>query len=269
VQNAGSVLLQTKSNMKKNYIHEHSAALQENPNKGVDIDMKMLQQDPFAAGNVGGGWPRLTNGTAQEMNHSVEGSQIGQDVWVFDRFGEGFKGYFLDLGAHDGELLSNTNRLEKMGWQGICVEPFPTNFDGRSCILDRSALGAQVGTARFTRCSGWRSSLSGFPGYGSIDDVRDPNHCSEVLVPTKPLRMILSENAVPRIIDYVSLDIEGAEFEVLKQFPFDKHCVRLWTVEHTSFYGAQPNRLNIWDFFASLGCNVQEWKTDFYAECKC
>lgn len=49
-------------------------------------------------------------------------SQVGQDRWVINYFGENYKGFFIDIGAYDGISISNTYALEKLGWKGICVD---------------------------------------------------------------------------------------------------------------------------------------------------
>ena len=61
---------------------------------------------------------------------SVLVSQIGQDFWVYGEvFDEMRNGFFLDLGAYDGVLFSNTYILEKRyNWDGICVEANPEVF---------------------------------------------------------------------------------------------------------------------------------------------
>jgi FkbM family methyltransferase len=169
-------------------------------------------------------------------------------------------------------LLSNTQRLETLGWRGICVEPFPTNFENRTCKVERVAVAPHEGSAGFIRCSGWRSAISAFPnasGAASMKENRDESHCQEVGVPTKPLRQILAERGVPRIIDYVSLDIEGSELEVLTHFPFAEYCVRLWSVEHTSFQGAAPDKLAIKTLFDVQGCKVRQSFSDFLVDCRC
>lgn len=38
--------------------------------------------------------------------------------------------YFVDIGANDGRLLSNSVKLEEAGWQGVFIDPFPSNHDG-------------------------------------------------------------------------------------------------------------------------------------------
>lgn len=138
--------------------------------------------------------------------------------------------------------------------------------------MEISALAPRVGTANFVKCSGWRSAISGFPhvsGAETLEEDRDHKSCRDVEVNTKPLVKVLQENKAPRIIDYVSLDIEGAELDVLKSFPFDSYCVRLWTVEHTSFRGSEDNKDEIQSVLESQGCDVEEVEFDFYAECRC
>merc|ERR1712187_682079 len=56
-------------------------------------------------------------------------------------------------------------------------------------------------------------------------------------VPTRSLSSILSSahpggHAVPRVIHYVSLDVEGAEYDVLQDFPFERYVPLSFTIEH-------------------------------------
>jgi len=52
---------------------------------------------------------------------------------------------------------------------------------------------------------------------------------NEVLV-RKPLD-VLKETNLPNVIDYMSLDVEGSEMDILEIFPFDKYCVKYATIE--------------------------------------
>ena len=91
------------------------------------------------------------------MGADLTYSQNYQDTWVV-RFAAangwmGQPGYFLDLGAFNGVYCSNTKLLEEiLGWDGVCVEPFPThsyeggNFEVRRCLLvDRALTGSLDG----------------------------------------------------------------------------------------------------------------------------
>jgi hypothetical protein len=73
-------------------------------------------------------------------------AQIGQDRWVAEKVFPGVtNGYFLDVGSADGFINSNTWALERRGWKGICVDPFPTNTEGRTCQLFRDVVDGEGG----------------------------------------------------------------------------------------------------------------------------
>src|ERR1700761_3065627 len=75
-------------------------------------------------------------------------SHIGQDAWVAECLQFKKDGYFLDFGAFDGKLTSNTYALEHdLGWRGICVEPNPKHYaavcECRRCVAVNVALWPQ------------------------------------------------------------------------------------------------------------------------------
>jgi hypothetical protein len=73
-------------------------------------------------------------------------SQIGQDIWVVETALPRMRnGYFLDVGSGDGTVASNTKVLEERGWKGICVDPFPTHMDGRTCQMFKEVVFSEAG----------------------------------------------------------------------------------------------------------------------------
>lgn len=77
-------------------------------------------------------------------------SQLGQDLWVLERSGDNTGGFFLEFGATDGVLLSNTGLLEQhFGWHGLCAEPNPRFFPqlqaNRRCQVSDQYIGATTG----------------------------------------------------------------------------------------------------------------------------
>jgi len=54
-------------------------------------------------------------------------------------------GYYVDVGAADGEAISNTKLLDDLGWKGICIDPFPTNMGQRSCQVVRQPVFSESG----------------------------------------------------------------------------------------------------------------------------
>jgi hypothetical protein len=76
---------------------------------------------------------------------SISYSQINQDLNVIEFYDYHKNLYFVDIGAYDGESLSNTLLLEKYyDWKGICIEPLPCTFnklkEKRNCICINTAL---------------------------------------------------------------------------------------------------------------------------------
>ena len=54
-------------------------------------------------------------------------------------------GFFLDVGSGHGTIGSNTKALEELGWTGICVDPFPTHMEGRTCRMEKVVVSSAAG----------------------------------------------------------------------------------------------------------------------------
>jgi len=163
------------------------------------------------------------------------GSQIGQDEWVLSLFGG--PRYFVDVGANDGRILSNTWKLEEAGWQGVCIDPFPSNHGGRKCKLVKAAVAGSVRNITF---------LEAGTG-GGIEDLLGVNKAvvdkkNAVHLTTRTLEDILQEVNAPSYIDYLSLDSEGSELDILSTFPFWKYRFGAVTIETN---GEEPKRNHI------------------------
>src|SRR6186713_1374029 len=73
-------------------------------------------------------------------------SEIGQDKWVIGRMFPGVdNGFFLDVGSGHGTIGSNTKALEERGWTGICIDPFPTHMEGRTCRMEKVVVASTAG----------------------------------------------------------------------------------------------------------------------------
>lgn len=169
-------------------------------------------------------------------------SQKGQDKWVIEEVFQGKKnGFFIELGASDGINLSNTYILEKyFNWKGICIEPNPEFYNqlliNRNCICVNDCIDAKEGTAEFRfdnkelggivdedtdNCMKYRNQ--------EIENLRANNQI--FILNTKTLEQVLVEHNAPKIIDYLSLDVEGAETRILGNFPLDKYIFLSVTIE--------------------------------------
>ena len=187
-------------------------------------------------------------------------SQIGQDRWVGEKIFPGVKnGYFLDVGSGDGFVESNTWALEQRGWTGICVDPFPKNMEGRTCQLFKEVVG---------RLPGQKVTFVKAGDLGGIADhlgrwKSQTKDAATVELTTVTLEDILRRAGAPSYIQFISLDIEGAELEALRGFPFDRYTVGAFAIEHNN---EEPKRTHIEEFLSDRGYKrAHTWRQDdFY-----
>ncbi|KAK9918973.1 hypothetical protein WJX75_008386 [Coccomyxa subellipsoidea] len=116
--------------------------------------------------------------------------------------------FYLDVGSNDGEELSNTKALDDQGWKGICVDPFPKNFEKRTCNLHRRAVASSKRNVTFVIAD----VLSGITDH--LDTFKEATKDSDrVVLETALLHDLLEESNAPPFIDYFSLDTEGTLLE--------------------------------------------------------
>jgi len=179
-------------------------------------------------------------------------SQLGQDEVVWDVLGKLEGGYFVDLAANDATFLSNTYWLEtEHGWNGLCLEANP-KYWARHAYRKCTLVGAVVGAKRmeeidfnFGPKSNFQIALDTYIEGGELggivrDDFDNNNETDtsaggedHVVAKryTVPLDEVFRRHNVPKVIDYFSLDVEGAESYVMSTFPFDKYSFRVLTIE--------------------------------------
>ncbi len=165
---------------------------------------------------------------------SLNLSQAGQDMWVYGEvFNERRNGYFVDIGAHDGVFLSNTYLLERRyGWSGICVEANPVNFERlrrqRRAVCVNACLDSVEQDVAFAP----RGVMGGI--VSPTTDIRAAASGETISLRTRTLENVLREHRAPHEIDYLSIDIEGAEERVLGDFAFDAYSFTCITIERPS-----------------------------------
>jgi FkbM family methyltransferase len=181
-----------------------------------------------------------------------EGASLDQKLEKYLNYSDG---YFIELGANNGVDQSNTLYFEKYkNWRGTLIEPSPENFlrclDNRS-IKTKIFCNACVSfeyQERFVEIA--FGNLMSSP-VGLESDLIDPvshakNGNRATLIPVygavaRTLNDILVEAGAPIEIDLLSLDVEGAEIEVLKgvdhlHFKFKYICVECRDIEKMKKY---------------------------------
>lgn len=184
-------------------------------------------------------------------NEFVEKKFYGQnlqDRYVYEHFLKDLTGgMFLDIGASDGERFSNTLFFEEsMGYTGICIEPRKVAFKALverrpGSFCENVAIDSEEKEeALFLELKGYGSGLSG------LLDRYDPRHVKRISweknnpgnegqdvikVRTVKLESILDKYHM-HDFDVCSLDVEGAELEILKSIDWEKTTIRVLIVEN-------------------------------------
>jgi FkbM family methyltransferase len=187
-------------------------------------------------------------------------SQIGQDKWVSETVFPGVTdGFFVDVGSGDGVDESNTVLLERKGWRGICIDPLPTHMEGRTCQMFKDVVYDKSGKTVTFHTAGKLSGVTETLGAWKSQVEMSPT----LQFTTVTLGDILDRAKAPPYIQFMSLDIEGAELEALRGLPFDKYRFGAFAIEHNY---ERPKRSNIQALLESHGyTRVNSWlQDDFY-----
>lgn len=168
-------------------------------------------------------------------------SQNKQDEFLEKNIFKGFKnGFFIDVGAHDGITINNTLYFSKNhNWNGINIEPIKSVYsklveNRKNDININCAVCNKTGSAEFYDCV-ITNGTNGQEMLSGLKDCYDPRHFQRlnkeinrdggyynvISVETKKLEDICDEYKINHV-HYLSIDVEGAEFEVIKSINFDK-----------------------------------------------
>ena len=169
-------------------------------------------------------------------------SQAGQDKRIKDAFFKNCRnGFFLEIGAYDGVTGSNCLHFEKfMGWDGIAVEPSRTQFrflqKKRTCQTINKAVGFADHTVEFIEVVEGLKQMSGvnskeFAGTKSFVENDKASRMVSYQIETVSVMEMLDGRSE---VDFMSLDIEGPELQVLESIDFDALRIRVIAVENNA-----------------------------------
>ena len=146
-------------------------------------------------------------------------------------FDDARSGFFVEVGANRPQQQSQTWHLEQLGWSGVLIEPQPNLADELS-RLRRAKVFAVACSSR--QNAGRRMTFHVAGAHSSLDRDRmapgtQPQHVIEV--PVRALDDILAEVDAPKGFDFLSIDVEGHELEVLSGFDLARWRPRLILLE--------------------------------------
>ena len=159
-------------------------------------------------------------------------SQFGLEYEALKVLGSPMNGFFVEVGAGHPTRLSNTFKLERdFCWNGICIEPsdefFPLFSQWRDCIAVQAVVLDTEKDVRYNQISfgSWVTDHHKAPGKVG------PKPELTRIVRSRTLTSILDEHNAPGVIDFMSVDVEGAEYWVFKGLDFSKYSFRTMLVE--------------------------------------
>ncbi len=173
--------------------------------------------------------------------------QYGQDGYVNEHYFKNRRGgVFIDIGAHNGMTYSNTYFFEKeLGWTGICIEPLPERFAElqvcRSCICIQGCVADTDGVSQLLKVSSPYVNTEMLSG---LQDKYDPRHFERMKIEVATyggsyeyidvqcykLNGLLEKNGITHV-NFLSIDTEGGEFDILSSIDFSKYKIDVITVE--------------------------------------
>jgi FkbM family methyltransferase len=182
-------------------------------------------------------------------------SQLRQDLFVLSETEKKREGYFVEFGATNGIDLSNTYLLEtEFSWTGILAEPARVWHKklraNRPNALIETLCVWYDSNSRLTFNEVSKSEFSTVDGYSDKDlhkDIRKVGKKYEVR--TISLNELLIKHKSPKYIDYLSVDTEGSEYDILKALNFDEFKFGVITIEHNY----APQRELIFDLLTNHG----------------
>lgn len=177
------------------------------------------------------------DGALVNMQPLISYSINHEDILLARAFADHRNGFFIDIGAHHPHEYSVTKLLSERGWSGINVEPNPHLIE----LFDRERpRDVNLAVAVADR-PGWGTfyQVPGSPQLSTLSpDLATRYRCrgyevAERTIAITTLAALCQEYARGRTVDFVSIDVEGAEHDVLAGADFTACAPRVLLIEST------------------------------------
>jgi FkbM family methyltransferase len=152
---------------------------------------------------------------------------------ILDFFGRRAEGYFVEVGANDPRQLSQTWLLEQQGWTGLLVEPQQACYDKLAAARTRSRVVRAACAGPEARGTTASLHVAQSSVHSSLQQHVDDQGVNYVGLETVPIVTVdeLLEQAPPKKVDFVSIDVEGTELDVLRGFDLARWQPELLLIE--------------------------------------
>jgi len=188
-------------------------------------------------------------------------SQGGEDLILVKLLGNKPKGFFIDVGANDPELLNNTYLFYRKGWSGVNFEPIPELAEKFRRKRDRDIVITKA-MSNFKGEAVFSTGIKEYEVNSSLLSVNLPKQ-KNITVEVDTLENILDQLGIQEI-DFISIDTEGTEVDVLEGLNLSKYRPKFILAEYNTSskannqlspylftHGYQPVYINKWNIIFS------------------
>ena len=191
-------------------------------------------------------------------------SQWGEDLIIKEFFKDKKNGNYLDIGCYHPFMYSNTCLLHQKGWEGINIDINPTSID-----LFKIARPKDINI-----CTSLSKKKDNFKVY--YDDPFSPlntldqkfyqqskgkffKNMKEFSIQSKTFQEVISLSKSLNTIDFVNIDVEGLDYEILKQLEITQYKVKLICIETHNVNGTETKNFDLVKEFLKK-CNFSVYK---------
>jgi FkbM family methyltransferase len=168
-------------------------------------------------------------------------SQFGEDKILSNYFNDNYIGVCVEVGAYDGISGSNTYHFENKGWETLCIEPTPESFN-KCASIRKKCINCCVSNYDSENIEYSVVTLNGYNTSAisslNIDERLIESHkhminnIEKINVNVKTLNNIFKETNFPKKIDFISIDTENTELDVLKGLDFYEYDIKFLIIEN-------------------------------------
>jgi FkbM family methyltransferase len=194
--------------------------------------------------------PLLPSPESMSPSQIDDTSQHGETSAITELLGSNWPNYIVDVGAHNGQFLSNSWPFAQRGWRLLAIEPVPALFQelvqnyqnhpnvtciNKACADYQGQQRLYIGTDG--ELGGWATLC--LDDNEIFQERRSENY---VMVQVETLTALLAEHRFPKDFSILLIDAEGMDYEVLLGLDFDRYQPRLIVTEEYPRNAEKHNR---------------------------